>query len=107
MPDGCKVELGLGKDGGLPLDLAAGIEDGGMVAAAEDAPDLSEGLIGVVAEEVHGDVAGSSDALGTGLAVEGLVGDIEVRADGVDDSVGSGDRALHGAIGVLVEGIFG
>ena len=107
MPDGCDVELGLGKDGGLPLDLAAGIEDGGMVAVAEDAADLGEGLIGVVAEEVHGDVAGGSDALGTGLAVEGLAGDIEVRADGVDDGVGSGERALHRAIGVLVEGIFG
>lgn len=107
MPDGCDVALGLRKDGGLALDLAAGVEDGGMVAVAEDAPDLSEGLIGVVAEEVHGDMAGGSDAFGTGLAVEGLPGDIEVRADGVDDGVGSGDRALHKAIGVLVEGIFG
>jgi len=107
LSDSCDVEIGLREDGGLLLDLAAGIEDGGMVAVAEDAADLSEGLIGVVAEEVHGDVAGGSDALGTGLAVEGLAGDVEVRADGVDDGVGSRDRALHGAIGVLVEGIFG
>ena len=106
MPDGRKVELGLGKDGGLTLDLAAGVEDGGMVAVTEDAADLGEGLIGVMAEEVHSDVAGGGDTLGTGLAMEGLAGDIEVRADGVDDGVGSGDRALHGAIGVLVEGIF-
>lgn len=48
--------------------FAASVDNCGVVAVAEEAADELEGKLGVLAEEVHGDVAGLGDGLGAGWA---------------------------------------
>ena len=105
MADGGQIKLCLRKGGGFALDLAAGVEDCRVVAVAECTADGGERLKGVAVEEVHGDVASSSDALGAALAADCLMGHIEVGADGIDDSVWVG-RSLWERTIVGLEGVF-
>src|SRR5262245_36926514 len=46
---------------GVVIDGADGVEDGGVVAAAEVAADFLEGEAGMAAGEEHADLAGESD----------------------------------------------
>ena len=63
-----------------------------MVAVAEETADLRERLAGVLAQEVHGDVASGRDAFAPARPAESLARDVVVGADGVDDVVGLGRR---------------
>ena len=49
------------------LDLVDGVQDGGVVLAAEGAADLGERGVGELAGEVHRDLAGEGDGLGAVL----------------------------------------
>ena len=81
------VDIGarLGEGGVLALDAATGVEDGGVVAAAQQLADLSQRPRAVVAEQVHRDVAGVGDIAGAGGAGYLLLRDVEVAADCLDD----------------------
>ena len=68
--DGRQVGRGLGNGGRLLLDLAAGVEDGRVVAVAEETADVRQRLTGVLSQQVHGDVARRRDALASALAAE-------------------------------------
>ena len=62
------VALGCQDVGGY---LAAAVDNCGVIAVAEDAPDQLERELRLFAEEVHGDVAGLGDGLGAGWAEDG------------------------------------
>ena len=63
------------------------MNNGGVIAVAEEKADAFEGELGVLAEEVHGDVASVGDGLGPQLTGESLRGDAEVGGDGLQDMV--------------------
>ncbi len=54
---------------------------------AEEEADLLERELAVLAEEIHGDVAGFRDRLGAALAGDRLDGDVVVLGDGAEDGV--------------------
>src|SRR3954470_18305912 len=83
--------LGIGSDalGGAP----AGVQDGGVVASSEGAADGGQALAGVLAGEVHGDLARPGDARGAAGGQQVLAADVEELARGGHDPVDGGGGA--------------
>ncbi len=59
--------LGSGDAGG---NLSAAVDNCGVVAVAEEVADLLEGELGILAEDVHGDMSCLSDRLSTAGALQ-------------------------------------
>ena len=68
--------------------FAAAVDNCGVIAVAEEAADQLEGELGLLAEEVHGDVAGLGDGLGAGRAQDRRGRQVEVPGDAFDDRLG-------------------
>lgn len=94
--------------GGEAVDLAAGVDNGGVITVTEKVPDGFELLVSVFAEEVHGDVAGVGNILVAAVAAQVLEGDVEVFAHGVEDGLrvrrAGGRRRGEGGEGFLGKG---
>lgn len=69
------------------FELAARIEHRGVVAAGENVPDAFVGVVHLVLQEVHGDLAGDHVFLLAFLAEDGLLVDAEMFADRADQLV--------------------
>src|SRR5437764_11137529 len=65
----------------LALDLLAAVEDGRVVAAAEGFTDAEQRRLGLLAHEVHRDLARQDDLLVAGLAAELIRGNAVVLRD--------------------------
>ena len=65
--------------------FAATVDNCGVIAVAEEAADQLKGELGVLAEEVHGDVAGLGDGSGAGWAQDRRGRQVEVEGDAFDD----------------------
>ena len=65
--------------------FAATVDNCGVVAVAEEAADQLKGELGVLAEEVHSNVAGLGDRPGAARAQERRDRHAEVAGDTVDD----------------------
>src|SRR5437762_3463532 len=61
------------------------MKDRGVVAAAEASPDRRQALLGELAREVHGHLAGKGNAWAAVLCEEGVSGDAELGCRGVLD----------------------
>src|SRR6266545_6653837 len=92
--------------GHLALDLLAAVEDGGVVAAAESLADTHERRLGLLAHEVHRDLAREDDLLVAGLAAELFGRHAVVPGDGLDDAVG-GQRLLTRVVEDVLEHLLG
>ncbi len=91
--------------GAFRLDGSLGVEDGGVVAAAEVHADFLEAEGGELAGEVHGDLSWVADGPGALTAEEFLEADAVVIGDGFDD-VADAEWALVGSA-ELFEGVAG
>src|SRR3954465_6444943 len=79
-------------------DRADGVEDRGVVAAAEVAAYFFQAVPGVFAGEVHADLSWEGDGLVAFFALEVAGADVVVGGDAVDDLL-DGDAALFGGAG--------
>lgn len=75
----------------VPVDSAGdfliGVDNGGVIAMAEEMTDFRQGLVTILAEEEHGDVPGVSDGPEAGWAGKGGDGEVEVGGYGINDGV--------------------
>ena len=74
------VFLNLGSSCEQSLDLLDGVQNGGVILAAEGAADFGEGGVGELAGEVHGDLARERDGLGAVLGAH--VGELDAEEVG-------------------------
>ena len=65
--------------------LAAAVDDCGVIAVAKETADQLEGELGVLAEEIHSDVAGLGDGPGPARAQERRGRHAEVAGHAFDD----------------------
>lgn len=73
------------------FDGAAGVDDGGVVAVAQEFADLFEGVLGKFFREVHDELAGFDDGALAGFAFDVLEWYVEVVADQAGDALNGDD----------------
>src|SRR5581483_4953702 len=88
LPHGTDVAPEIVVLGHLPLDLLAAVEHGRVVPAAQGFADTQERRLGLLAHEVHRDLARQDDLLVARLAPKLLGRDAVVARDGLDDLLG-------------------
>src|SRR5256885_2371992 len=72
----------------LPLDLLAAVEHGRVIAPTERLTDSHEWSLGLLAHQVHGDLARQDDLPVAGLSLDLVEWDAVVLRDGLDDAIG-------------------
>ena len=87
------------------VDGADGMQDGGVVAAAEVAADFFQAIARVLAGEEHADLAREGDGFVAFFALEVRQADVVVLGDGFEDLL-DGDALLLGAAD-FAQGDFG
>jgi hypothetical protein len=76
----------------LLADLGAAVEDGSMIAAAEEAANLCEGAAGLFSEKVHSDLTSIRELAVAVAARNELAAEVEVAGDGGEDGLGCRQR---------------
>src|SRR5580698_611637 len=71
----------------LAGDLVHGVNDGGVVALAEDAPDGGIAVVRELTGEVHGDLPGRDEGPGPAGAADGVDGEAVAGRGGVEDDL--------------------
>ena len=67
------------------VDAVDRVDHGGVVATADAAADLGEAVVGELAREVHGDLAGGGHGRAAVAGDEGASFDPELSSGGVED----------------------
>ena len=68
-------------------DFLNTVDNCGVITVPEEKADAFERELGVLTEEVHGEMASVSDSLSPKLTGESLEGDVEVGGDSLEDAV--------------------